>query len=166
MIRTAFVSAILALSLALPAQAEDVVAGSLKVSAPWARATPKGAAVGAGYMTITNSGSAPDRLVGGSAEIAGEFEIHEMTMDKGVMRMRPLANGLEIKPGQTVEFKPGGNHVMFVDLKKPLTKGDRIKATLTFEKAGKVEVEFTVEGIGAQTGGGRAMPGMPMQHGH
>jgi len=55
---------------------------------------------------------------------------------------------------------------MFVDLKKPLTKGDRIKATLTFEKAGKVEVEFTVEGIGAQTGGGRAMPGMPMQHGH
>ena len=117
-------------------------------------------------MTITNSGSAPDRLVGGSTEIAGEFEIHEMTMDKGVMRMRPIAKGLEIKPGQTVEFRPGGNHVMFVDLKKPLTKGDRVKATLTFEKAGKLEVEFTVEGIGARTGGGQATPGMPMQHGH
>ncbi len=156
----------LAALLVLPAQAEDVTSGSVKISAPWARATPKGAAVGAGYMTITNNGSTPDRLIGGASDVSNRFEIHETTMDNGVMRMRPIAKGIEIKPGQTVEFKPGGSHVMFFGLKKPLAQGERVKATLAFEKAGKVEVEFTVEGIGAQTGGGRAMPGMPMQHGH
>ena len=132
-----------------PAQADDVTAGSVKISAPWTRATPKGAAVGAGYMTITNTGSAPDRLVGGASDVSGRFEIHEMSMDNGVMKMRPIAKGLEIKPGQTVEFKPGGNHVMFLGLKKPLVQGEHVKATLAFEKAGKVDVDFTVEGIGA-----------------
>ena len=173
MTRTTFlIAALLAAALALPAQADDVAAGSVKISAPWARATPKGAAVGAGYMTITNSGSAPDRLVGGASDVSNRFEIHEMTMDNGVMRMRPLAKGIEIKPGQSVEFKPGGNHVMFVGLKKPLAQGEHVKAMLEFEKAGKVAVDFTVEGIGAQSpgsagGGGHTMPGMGgMKHGH
>jgi copper(I)-binding protein len=163
------VAAALAAALASPAQADDVTAGSVKISAPWARATPKGAAVGAGYMTITNNGSAPDRLVGGASDVSSGFEIHEMTMDNGVMRMRPIGKGLEIKPGQTVELKPGSNHVMFLGLKKPLAKGERVKATLAFEKAGKVDIDFSVESIGAQTGGGdHAMPGMGggMQHGH
>ena len=155
------IAAALVAALALPAQAEDVTAGGVKISAPWARATPKGAAVGAGYMTITNSGTAPDRLLGGATDVSNRFEIHEMTMDNGVMRMRPIAKGLEIKPGQTVALKPGGNHVMFLGLKQPLAKGEHVKATLTFEKAGKVDVDFSVESIGAQTGGGdRAMPGM------
>ena len=163
----------LAAALALPAHADDVAAGSLKISAPWARATPKGATVGAGYMTITNNGSAPDRLVGGAAEVSNRFEIHEMTMDNGVMRMRHIAKGLEITPGQSVELKPGGNHVMFLGLKKPLAQGEYVKATLVFEKAGKVDVDFTVESIGAQRpgsagGGNRAMPGIGdgMKHGH
>jgi len=162
----------LAAALVLPAHADDVAAGSVKISAPWARATPKGAAVGVGYMTITNNGSAPDRLIGGASDVSNRFEIHEMTMDNGVMRMRPMAKGFEIKPGQSVELKPGGNHVMFVGLKKPLAQGEHVKATLAFEKAGKVDVDFTVESIGAQSpgsagGGNRAMPGMGgMKHGH
>jgi copper(I)-binding protein len=84
-----------------------------------------------------------------------------MSMDNGVMKMRPLAKGIEIKPGQTVEFRPGGNHVMFMGLRQGLVQGRPIKATLTFEKAGKVDVTFAVEGIGAQTGGG-----MKVDHGH
>ena len=172
MTRTSFmIAAVFAVSLAIPAQAEDVTGGGLKISAPWARATPKGAQVGGGYMTITNTGSAPDRLVSGTTDISSRFEIHEMTMDNGVMRMRPVDKGIEIKPGQTIEFNPGGYHIMFVGLKQGLEKGQHVKATLEFEKAGKVDVDFTVEGIGAQSaspaGGGMPgmnMPGMKMDH--
>jgi periplasmic copper chaperone A len=164
MTRTVFIVAtVLAAWAALPAQAEDVTVGGLKISAPWARATPKGASVGGGYMKITNSGTAPDRLVGGSTDISDSFEVHEMKMEDGVMKMRPVANGLEIKPGQTVTFDPSGYHVMFVDLKKQLVQGERFKATLEFANAGKVDVDFTIEGIGAQIGGGdhdHSMPGM------
>ena len=140
--------------------AEDVTAGGLKISAAWVRATPKGAPVGGGYLTITNNGTASDRLIGGSSETSTRFEIHNMSMENGVMMMRPVAAGIEIKPGQTVELKPGGYHVMFVGLKKPFEQGKQIKATLKFEKAGDVSVDFTVEGIGANTGG------MQMQRGH
>ena len=157
-------AAILAASLSIPAQAEDVTVGSLKISASWARATPKGASIGGGYMKITNTGGAPDRLVGGASDVSSRFEVHEMSMDNGVMKMRPVGQGIEIKPGETVEFKPGGYHVMFIGLKNGLEKGQHVKATLEFEKAGKVDVDFTVEGIGAQTGGGDHMPGMKMGH--
>ncbi len=147
--------------LALPAQAADVMAGKLKISAAWARATPKGAPVGGGYLTITNTGSQPDRLTGGSVGFAKSVELHEMKMDKGVMKMRMLEGGLEIKPGETVTLKPGGYHIMFVGMKGPLKKGEHVKVTLQFAKAGKVDVDFTVEGIAAMQGGG-AMPGMHM----
>jgi copper(I)-binding protein len=151
---------------ARPALAHDYTAGSLKIDHPWARATPKGAGVGGGYMKITNNGNAPDRLLGGTAAIAGSFEVHEMKMQNGVMKMRPLAGGLEIKPGETVTLDPSGYHVMFVGLKKQLVKGDRFKATLDFAKAGKVAVDFVVEGIGAKApGDGHAAPGMQMDHG-
>ena len=162
MTRTAFiVAAVLAAWATLPAQAEDVTLGSLKISAPWARAMPKGASVGGGYMKITNTGTAPDRLIGGTTDISRRFEVHEMTMEGGVMKMRPVADGIEIKPGQTVELNPGGYHVMFVALNKQLMQGDHFKATLEFAKAGKVDVDFTIEGIGAQTGGGdNPKPGM------
>jgi len=148
-----------------PAAAHDYTVGPMKIDHPWARATPKGASVGGGYMNITNTGSAADRLVSGSTDISSRFEIHEMSMDGGVMKMRALPTGLEIKPGQTVELKPGGYHVMFVGLKGGLEQGQKVKATLEFEKAGKVEVNFLVEGLGAQTGGGaHSMPGTKMQH--
>jgi hypothetical protein len=170
MTRTEFlIAAVLAAWAVMPAQAADVTAGSLKISAPWARATPKGASVGGGYTTITNSGTASDRLIGGSADVAGSFEVHEMKMDGGVMKMRPLANGIEIKPGQTVTLDPSGYHVMLIGLKQQLKQGDHFKATLEFAKAGKVDVDFTVEGIGAKSigakssgakSGGGATPGM------
>ena len=160
MTRTAvIVAAVLAVSLAIPAQAEDVTAGPLKISAPWARATPKGASVGGGYMKITNTGTASDRLISGSTDISDSFEVHEMKMEGDVMKMRPVVGGIEIKPGQTVTFDPSGYHVMFVDLKKQLVQGERFKATLEFAKAGKVDVDFAIEGIGAKSGGGD-MPGM------
>src|SRR3954451_20971348 len=135
--------------LSVPAQAADVTAGTLKISARWARATPKGASVGGGYMTITNTGTAPDRLTGGSTNVSSKFELHEMSMDNGIMKMRPLGSGVEIKPGQTVELKPGGYHIMLVGMKEQLKAGDHFKATLDFAKAGKVDVDFTVEGLGA-----------------
>lgn len=151
--------------LAVPALAHDYTAGALKIGHPWARATPKGAPVGGGYLTITNTGSEPDRLIGGSSPVAKEFEVHEMSMDHGVMKMRPVDGGLEIPPGKTVTLKPGGLHAMFVGLNQPLKQGDKVPATLEFAKAGKVQVEFLVEGMGAthdsQAGHDmKSMPGM------
>jgi periplasmic copper chaperone A len=157
--RFVLTAVMLVTAVSVPVQAEDAAVGSLKISAPWVRATPKGAPVGGGYMTITNNGSVADRLVGGTSDASTRFEIHEMSMDGGVMKMRPVG-GIEIKPGQSIEFKPGGYHVMFVGLKQSFEQGQRIKATLQFEKAGNVAVNFNVEGIGAQTGGANK------QHGH
>ena len=134
------------------ASAHEYKAGSIEIKHPWARATPKGATVAGGYMRIINTGTAPDRLVGGSTVAAGKFEIHESAMDGGVMKMRPLPNGVEIKPGETVEFKPGSNHLMFVGLKAPIEKGKRVRGTLQFEKAGTVEIEYAVEAIGSTPG--------------
>ena len=147
-------SLLLAIILGLVADvavAHEYKAGALEIKHPWARATPKGAAVAGGYMTIINKGTAPDRLVGFSSLVAGKFEIHEMSMDNGVMKMRPIVNGIEIKPGQTVEFKPGSYHLMFMGLKQPFEQGKRVKGTLEFERAGKVEIEYVVEAIGTTT---------------
>jgi periplasmic copper chaperone A len=151
------------------AHAQDVPsynAGALQITQPWSRATPKGAEVAGAYFKVTNTGTTPDRLVGGSSPVAGRFEIHEMSMDNGVMKMRPVPNGIEIKPGESVELKPGAYHVMMLDLNQPLNKGDHVKATLKFEKAGPVDIEYNVVGVGetpaaaapGQTGG--AMKGM------
>ncbi|AXK79354.1 copper chaperone PCu(A)C [Pseudolabrys taiwanensis] len=163
-----FLAAALAAFTTATAAAQDVSVGNIKIVAPWARATPKGASVGGAYFKITNTGTAPDRLVSGSSDVAQRVEIHEMSMDKGVMKMRELPKGLELKPGETVEFKPGGYHVMLVGLKKPLTQGEDVKATFQFEKAGKVDVIFKIGSIGAQSadGGGHDMGGMKMQHSH
>ncbi len=130
-----------------------VRAGSLVIEAPWSRATPGGAKVAGGYMTITNTGTEPDRLVGGSASVAGRFEVHRMSTEGDVARMAPVEGGLTIKPGETVTLKPGGYHVMMTDLKQPLREGDVIKGSLTFEKAGTVPIEFRVGPIGAQGAG-------------
>jgi copper(I)-binding protein len=137
--------------LALEASAADFTVGSIEIDNPWTRATPKGADVAGGYMRVTNKGAAPDRLIGGSSAIARRFELHEMTMVDGIMRMRPLAGGLEIRPGETVELKPGSFHVMLMGLTRRLEKGQKIKGTLLFEKAGKVEIEYVVEELGAAT---------------
>ena len=149
MVRLSLVVVLAALSLST-AQAADSKVGDLQISAPWARATPKGAQIGGGYLKITNTGKTPDRLTGGVSPVAGKVEVHEMSMSGGVMKMRQLGNGLEIKPGETVELKPGGYHLMFTNLKQQLEQGKPFTATLSFEKAGKVDLQFDVEGIGAQ----------------
>jgi len=146
---TIFLVVVIALS-AGSAVAEDARIGSIEIIQPWSRATPKGATAGVGYATIRNTGTLPDRLVGGTVAAAARVEVHEMTMEAGVMRMRELKGGLEIKPGETATFKPGGLHLMFVDLKTPLEKGKAVKGTLVFERAGTVEVTYEVEAIGAQ----------------
>ncbi len=146
------------------AQAADYNVGSIHISEPWARATPKGASSGAGYMTVTNNGTAPDHLTCAASDAAAQCQIHTMSMENGVMKMRPVDGGLEIKPGETVTLKPGNLHVMFVDLKHPLETGSAVEATLQFEKAGTVKVELPVVAIGAAapgaaTGGGSMMQG-------
>ena len=133
------------------ASAEDYTVGTIAIGNPWTRATPKGATVAGAYMTISNKGAAPDRLVGGSSAIAGRFEVHSMVMEQGVAKMRPVGGGLEIKPGDTVELKPGSFHVMLTGLKQPLEKGQKVKGTLEFEKAGKVDIEYAVEALGVSS---------------
>jgi len=128
--------------------AADYKVGDLEIGHPWSRATPKSAKVASGYLSITNTGSAADRLVSGTFAQSHGFQIHEMSMDGGVMKMREL-KALDIKPGQTVELKPSSSHLMFTDLNKPLAVGQRVKGTLVFENAGSVAVDYTVEAIGA-----------------
>jgi copper(I)-binding protein len=137
---------------------------AMRVEQVWSRATPNGASVGAGYLRLTNTGSTPDKLIGGTSEIANRIEVHEMAMDNGVMKMRALSEGLTIKPGESVELKPGGYHLMIMGLKQPLKEGASFSATLTFEKAGNVPVSFGVVGMGAPApaGGGKEM----MDHSH
>ncbi|TXM65717.1 copper chaperone PCu(A)C [Methylobacterium sp. WL12] len=136
--------------LAVPAGAHEYKAGALAIAHPWTRATPNGAKVGGGYLSVTNTGTTPDTLLGASVTGADHVEIHSMTMDGTVMKMAPVAGGLVIAPGATVTLAPGGYHMMFVDLQAPLKKGERVKGTLQFEKAGTVPVEFAVEAIGAK----------------
>jgi copper(I)-binding protein len=145
--------------LAAPARAEEVKAGDLVITQAWSRATPGGAKVGGGYLTIENKGSAPDRLIGGSADVAEKVQVHEMAVNNGVMTMRPLDNGLTIEPGKTVKLAPGGYHLMLLDLKSPLKQGDKVPVTLEFEKAGKVKLSFDVQGVGAPGPAGAANSG-------
>jgi periplasmic copper chaperone A len=133
-----------------PGAPSTVTAGALTIEQPWSRATPGGARIGGGYLRITNAGTQSDRLIGGSIPGASRVEVHQMSIDGDIMRMKPVEGGLEIKPGATVELKPGSQHLMFMDLKAPLKEGERLKGTLVFEKAGKVEVDYDVRPIGGQ----------------
>jgi copper(I)-binding protein len=130
--------------------AEEFKAGEISLDQPWSRATPGGATVGAGYLTIKNDAETPDRLVSVSTKIAGSAEIHRMEMAHGIMKMRPLPEGVEVPAHGSVALAPGSYHVMFFDLERPLKEGDSFPATLTFEKAGPLDVTFKVVGIGAQ----------------
>jgi copper(I)-binding protein len=149
-------AAIVALALASPAttaRAADYDVGSIHIAQPWSRATPKGASAGAAYLTITNNGNTADRVTCTSSDVSAQCQIHTMAMDNGVMKMRPVEGGLEIAPGQTVTLKPGGLHVMLVDLKHPLEQGKAAEATFQFEKAGTIKVAFPVLALGAPAPG-------------
>jgi hypothetical protein len=152
----------LAMFLAPPARAQEVKAGDLVITQAWSRATPGGARVAGGYLTIENKGSAPDRLIGGSADVAARVEVHEMATKNDVMTMRRVEGGLTIEPGKTVKLAPGGYHLMMFELKSPLKKGDTLPVTLEFEKAGKVTVSFDIQGIGAPGPGAANSGAAPM----
>jgi copper(I)-binding protein len=134
---------------ALPALAKDYKLGAIEIRQPWTRATPATAQAGGGFLVIANTGTTADRLIAAKSPVAERVDVHEMKMDGNVMRMRAVEKGLEIPPGGTVELKPGGFHVMFTGLKAPFTKDGKVPLTLVFEKAGSIDVELPVEGMGA-----------------
>ena len=134
---------------ACEAYSQEIKAGDLVITQAWSRATPGGAKIAGGYLTIENKGTAPDRLIGGSAEVSDKIQVHEMAVNNGVMTMRRLDKGLTIEPGKMIKLAPGGYHLMLMDLKAPLKQGDKVPVTLEFEKAGKVKLSLDVQGVGA-----------------
>ncbi|MDX3905256.1 MAG: copper chaperone PCu(A)C [Pigmentiphaga sp.] len=136
------------------AHAQDYSVGNLHISQPWARATVAGQPSGGGFLKLTNDGG-DDKLVAIRSEVSATAELHTMQMDGDIMRMRPV-DGIALPAGQTVELKPGGYHIMFMQLKAPLKEGSRFPATLVFQKAGEIRVDFKVEPPGAG----------PRGHGH
>lgn len=152
---------------ACPAHAAEKVfrIGDIVVEEPWSRATPGGARVAGGYLRIVNNGSEPDRLIGGTSDVAERFEVHSMEMRDGVARMAPVEGGLEIPPGETVELAPGGYHVMFMGLKRALREGETVAGTLVFERAGTLEVAYPIAAMGVRMPGGGHLHEGHGQHG-
>jgi copper(I)-binding protein len=147
--------------LAAPAAAETVKLGPLEISNVWSRATPPGAPTAGGYLTITNTGKAPDTLVSVASPIAGMVQIHEMGMTNGVMTMHPAKGGVAVPAGGTATLAPDGFHIMFMNLKRGLKEGEAVPVTLTFEKAGSVDTTMQVMAIGAKgPAGGHDVQGM------
>ena len=122
--------------------------GALSVVDPWTMATPPGAAVGAGYMTIRNQTGAAVRLTGGESPVAQRVEVHSMSMDGGVMMMRPVEGGLEIPAGGSVELKPDGMHLMLIGLQRPLVVGESVKLTLVFDDSTRIDAPLSVRAMG------------------
>lgn len=131
----------LILFAAFPAQAQ------LRIEKPWARATAPGARVAGGYMVIRNAGAAGDRLVSASSPASAKVELHVHFNDNGVMKMREVP-GYEVPARGAFELKPGGAHLMFVDIKQPFREGDKVPVKLKFEKAGELSAEFHVGRLG------------------
>ncbi len=139
---------LIAALFATPAVAHDFKAGDLTLIHPWARATPPGAPVAGGFVIIRNSGRESDRLLSVTSSVAESVEIHQSSIVDGTARMRPVAN-LEIAPGQEVMLAPGGYHLMFLKPKTQFRQSEKFSATLVFEKAGSITVEFAIQGIGS-----------------
>ncbi|WP_455480793.1 copper chaperone PCu(A)C [Bartonella sp. B12(2025)] len=127
-----------------PVFAHQYRLGDIEIIHPWTRATQKGIQVGSGYLYIINHGNTPDRLVSVSTNEAQTAEIHSMTVINNIMKMEKMHNGIEIPGNGEITLKPGGNHIMFMGLSQPFKIGDKISATLTFEKAGTIDVDFFV----------------------
>jgi copper(I)-binding protein len=133
--------------------------GQIEIKDAWARATPGKAENGAAYLTIVTPTS--DKLVAVSSPAAKKTSLHTMTMDGGVMKMRPLA-GLDVPAKEPVTLKPGGIHIMLEGLNEPLRAGNSFPLTLTFEKAGERKVDVAVGKAGAAGPEGHAGMQMPM----
>ena len=122
--------------------------GDIVVAAPWARATPGTSKIGAAYMSLTNRGTAPDRLIRARSPVAERVELHTNMSKNGMMQMRPV-DSVALQPGQTVRFEPSGLHLMLVNLKAPLEEGSHFPLQVTFERAGVLELQVTVGAVGA-----------------
>lgn len=146
----------------IAANARGYSVGSLKITAPWSRPNPPGAPTAIGYLTITNTGRSSDRLLGGTSPVVSKVEVHQMSMDGGVMKMRPVEGGLVIPPGQTVKLEPGSYHLMLIGPQRAFAVGERIPVRLRFEHAGEVAVEFDVRSSPAPAMSHQDMPGMVM----
>jgi hypothetical protein len=134
-----------AAALAPPAFAHDYRVGEIVITNPWTRPNAATSPQTGAFMVFKNNGAAPDRLVSADSPVAGKTELHRTQIEGGVARMRLQANGFVLPPGASFELKPGGYHVMLMDLKKPIKAGDKVAITLTFEKAGKVTIEAPAE---------------------
>ena len=124
------------------------VFSQVEVENAWSRATPPGAKVAAGYLTIRNKSAAPDRMVGASSAAAARVETHVMEMQGQIMRMREV-KGYDVPAKGSFELKPGGPHLMLVDIKRPLKEGEKISIVLRFQNAGEIKIDFEVKGLGA-----------------
>jgi copper(I)-binding protein len=144
-------AALALLAAASAANAQDVMAGSLHIMKPWARATAPTATVGGGFMGLMNMGKTDDALIAVKAGVSDKVELHTHMMDGGVMKMREVPR-IDVPAGKTVELKPGGFHIMFINLKSPLKQGENVPLTLVFEKAGEVKVNMAVDAMGAKGG--------------
>lgn len=143
-------AAVLATALSMTlANAHEATKDGVTVAHPWARATPAGANVGAAYMEIKTAPGVADQLLSAASPAAGRVEIHTHIKDGDVMKMRRI-DSVDLKAGASHVLAPGGDHIMLFDLKGPLNEGDLIKLTLTFAKAGPIEVEGTIEPVGAK----------------
>lgn len=159
--KIAAAAAIAAFAVA-PSYAHEFKVGDLEIVHPNARATVPGAKVGGGFMTISNDGATDDRLVSVTApDVSDDVQLHEMTMENDVMKMRQLPDGIPLPAGEVTELKPGGLHVMFMNIKHQLVEGKMVKGTLHFEKAGDVDVEFSV---GPAAGGAMKHDNMKMDN--
>lgn len=141
--------------------AAPVTVGGLTIEGAWSKAMLPGQKVGGGFLTIANKGSADDKLISAASPVSPSVQIHEMAVVNDVMEMRQLTDSLVIPAGQTVEFKPGGLHLMFMDVPEPFKEGGTVPVTLTFEKAGVAEVMLPIAPAGA-----REMPEGPGHMGH
>lgn len=152
----AFILACLVVLVPWAADAHDYKLGAIHIDHPWARPTA-GVEAGAAYLSLENTGGEADKLVSVSTPVAAKAEIHQTTNEGGVMKMREVADGVDLAPGATVGFKPGAYHIMLLKLKQKLGVGQHIPLTLTFAKAGSIDVEVYVE----KSAGGDHEGGMP-----
>jgi copper(I)-binding protein len=139
---------LLTAGIAFPSYAHEYKLGDLRIGHPWARATPGHSPNGAAYLTLSTEGAQADRLTSVATPVAAKAELHTHLMEGNVMKMRPV-EAIEVAPGAPIVLQPGGLHVMLIGLKAPLKEGERFPLTLTFERAGTIEVEVVVEKLGA-----------------
>ncbi len=148
---TNIVCALLFACIAHSATAQQYKIGDIEILHPWTRETAIGIKVGSGYLYIINHGNIPDRLISVSTKGVQTTEIHSMAVVNDIMKMEKMHHGIEIPGNGEVTLKPGGDHIMFMGLSQPFKRGDKISAKLTFEKAGTIDVEFSVNAMGGKS---------------